>query len=451
MFTLMEHQKTALFMMDANSALGCFYSPGLGKTAIALTWVLRALKDGRIDDALVVCPASLVPNWKDNIVKMRQFEGVSDKDVALLEAKVKVVSFQKTYHVVKRIVKHRNGKTSEVAHQELRGEVDKLWGAVIVDESQGIGSHKSRQTKACITLARLAKYRYIFTGTPISGSTGAGGKDYAKLYGQLNFLNPGMFRSWEQFCHDCILSYDYWGKPSHYNEAKCEALMSEYAISARLEDCVDMPDRTDTVIACELTEKAVYKDMKNGNLAPYGMDIDESGGQYIKMLQVCSGSLKCGKDILRLKTSKDGVLAEILDGTDDRVVVFCQFRVSIDRCAEICRKSGRRTVIFDGRSTSPTWKTFQNGDAEAIVLQYQAGGAGIDLFASHTMVFYEPTLSALLLEQARARIFRKGQTQKCLYYYLSTPGTLEEDVLDAVRNGVEVTEDVLRRMARGEL
>lgn len=45
------------------------------------------------------------------------------------------------------------------------------------------------------------------------------------------------------------------------------------------------------------------------------------------------------------------------------------------------------------------WKDFQDGDARYIVCQYQSGGVGIDLFASHTMVFYEPTMSALLLEQ----------------------------------------------------
>lgn len=451
MYTLMEHQKTAIFMMDANPSLGCFYAPGLGKTAIALHWALAALKDDRIDDALIVCPASLVPNWEANVEKMAMFEGVTPSDVALLKEKVTIRSFQKTYRVTKRTVHHKNGKESVKKDFALRDDVDKLWGAVLIDESQGIGSYKSRQTKACLTLARLAKYRYIFSGTPISGSTKAGGKDYAKLYGQFNFLHPGLFPTWAMFCKDFVTSYDNWGKPRRYNEPACEGLMAEYAIAARLEDCVDMPDRTETVIPCELEEKKVYKDIMEGRIEQYGIELANAGGQYRKVLQVCSGSLKRETDTLTLKTSKDAVLADIIDGTDDKIVVFCNFRASIDRCKAICEDKMRKTVVFDGRSAGPTWKEFQEGDADAIVLQYQAGGAGLDLYAGHTMVFYEPTLSALLLEQAKARIYRKGQTQKCLYYYLSTPDSLESDVLDSVRNGVEVTDDVLCRLAHGRL
>lgn len=451
MYTLMEHQKTAIFMMDANPSLGCFYAPGLGKTAIALHWALAALKDDRIDDALIVCPASLVPNWEANVEKMAMFEGVTPSDVALLKEKVTIRSFQKTYRVMKRTIHHKNGKESVKKDFALRDDVDKLWGAVLIDESQGIGSYKSRQTKACLTLARLAKYRYIFSGTPISGSTKAGGKDYAKLYGQFNFLHPGLFPTWAMFCKDFVTSYDNWGKPRRYNEPACEGLMAEYAIAARLEDCVDMPDRTETVVPCELEEKKVYKDIMEGRIEQYGIELANAGGQYRKVLQVCSGSLKRETDTLTLKTSKDAVLADIIDGTDDKIVVFCNFRASIDRCKAICEDKMRKTVVFDGRSAGPTWKEFQEGDADAIVLQYQAGGAGLDLYASHTMVFYEPTLSALLLEQAKARIYRKGQTQKCLYYYLSTPDTLESDVLDSVRNGVEVTDEVLCRLAHGRL
>lgn len=108
-----------------------------------------------------------------------------------------------------------------------------------------------------------------------------------------------------------------------------------------------------------------------------------------------------------------------MTATDDKVVVFCQFRESVVRVADMLSKHGR-TVRMDGTSNGPVWKEFQDGDARYIVCQYQSGGVGIDLFASHTMVFYEPTMSALLLEQARARIRRKGQNDHQLYYYITT-------------------------------
>ena len=445
---LADHQLYALEMMDSNDALANFYAPGCGKTAIALSWINNALKDGRIKNALVVCPASLVGNWARSIDSASEFEGISDKDVLIMKKAVRITSFQKVYKSEKIPVKHRDGIVTHKRKLNLRPEVDREWGAIIVDESHCIGAHNSIQTKACLTLSKLAKYRFIMTGTPVAG--GKGKEDFSKLYGQLKFLDPNIWKSWTDFCNRYVVAYDRWFKPSSYNVQACRAIMQEYGIVARLEDCYDMPDKTDTLIPCELAEKKVYKDLKTGNILPYGIDIETAGSQYIKMLQICSGSMKRESDTMKLKTSKDEVVRDIIEGTDDKVVVFCNYTASIDRVAEIGRKSGRKVTVFDGRSKGNTWMDFQFGDSDMIVCQYQKGGPGLDLFASHTMILYEPCLSALLLEQSRARIWRKGQENHCTYLYLYTPGTIEENVLRTVRNGVDVTNEMLTRWAHGE-
>ena len=74
--------------------------------------------------------------------------------------------------------------------------------------------------------------------------------------------------------------------------------------------------------------------------------------------------------------------------------------------------------------------------------QYQSGGVGIDLYASHTCVFYEPTMSSLLLDQAKARIRRRGQEKHCLYYHIVTDG-IDRRISDTVRSGVDVTNGML--------
>lgn len=447
-----EHQTYAVEMMDANDALAIFYAPGCGKTAIAIMWVVRALRDGRIRNALVVCPASLVGNWERSIMTADEFEGIRPEDVALMKKCVKVTSFQKVYKTERKAIKHRDGQTTYKRVISLRPEVDREWGAVIVDESHCIGAHNSVQTRSCLTLARLAQHRYIMTGTPVSG--GKGKEDFAKLYGQLKFLNPLIWSSWTQFSNRYVTEVDRWFKPMSYDIPACRALMQEYGIVARLEDCRDMPDKTDRMIPCELEEKKVYNDIKKGNIIPYGIDIEAAGSQYIKMLQICSGSMKRSTDdgdVMHLKTSKDVALADIIEGTDDKIVIFCNYRASVDRVADICRKAGRTTVVYDGRSKGNTWMEFQYGNADAIVCQYQKGGPGLDLFASHTMIMYEPCLSALLLEQSRARIWRTGQENHCTYTYLYTPGTIEEKVLTTVRQGVDVTNKMLEQWAHGEL
>lgn len=446
-FKLAEHQLYCLDLMESNDALGLFCEMGTGKTATALAWVARALRRGEIKDALVICPASLTGNWADAIEKMRLFEGFDESDIVRMRKAIHISSYQKLYRITRKDVKHKNGKISRKRIINLRPEVDRHWGAIIVDEAHAIGAHDSVQTKVCHTLARLTTHRYILTATPVLG--GGRGAAYEKLYGEIRFLDPDKWDTWTQFCRTYVRAYDRWDKPVEFDESACKGLLMDHGVAIRLEDCFDMPGTIDIEIPCKLEEKAVYDDVAGGRGGKYGLDILTGGTVNTKLLQICSGSMKLDEErTLTFKCSKDSALREVLGGTSDKVVIFCQYRASVDRCAEICRKAGRKTVVFDGRSKGETWREFQYGDADALVCQFASGGAGLDLFASSHMVIFEPCRSALLYKQATGRIYRKGQERKCVYTYLHTPG-LETKALTSIRKGVDVTDEMLDRWAHG--
>ncbi len=442
---LMKHQKYAVACMEHMDQMAIFYEAGTGKTAIALTWAIRAIRRGEVRSILVVCPASLVGNWRASIRKMAQFEDVEKEDVEALEEAVTITSYRKLWRNEVSVMMKSDGSTEKKSVRVLAPFADRFWDAAIIDESHAIGGHSSGQTKACLLLAQLAKHRYIMSGTPVSGSTKGSGKDWKKLYGQISFLNPHQWRNWTDFCRQLVLETDNWHNPKSYREAECEAIIQKYGIFAKLESCVDMPGYTDTFIPCELIEKKVYEDFKNKVVRQYNLDPQTGGGMAIKLLQVVSGHYKdSDKAVHQLKTSKDAALEDILTGTEDRVVIFCNFRASVDRCADIAKKLGRKTVIFDGRCHGKaTWEEFQYGDAEVVVIQYQAGGEGIDLIVSHTMVLYEPCRTSLKMSQARARVYRKGQSVFTRYLILCTEGTSEAKVWDSVLNGVDVTDKML--------
>lgn len=440
-----DHQIYAIECMDCTDNLGIFYQPGCGKTAIALTWALESLKNGLIDDVLVICPASLVANWALDIDEFDDFDHVSEADVALLKDKITVISYQKTYKMSKKEVKHRDGYTSTSKEYALRDEVDKPWGAIFIDESQKLGNHKSIQTLTCLKLAKMAQYRFIMSGTPVLGSSKTGGEDLQKLYGQLKFLNNDIWRNWTDFTTRYVTSWSKYYQPLAYKVDELHALMKEMAISMRLEDCYDLPETTLTKIPCKLEEKKAYTDIKAGKRLEYDIEIKAAGGQYGKLLQLCSGHLITNHGTEVLKCSKDDALEEILDGTDDKVVIFCRFTASIDRVKALCEKKKLRTVVYDGRSKGPTWQIFRDGKADVIILQYAAGGTGLNLQISSTMVMYEPCFSTNEWDQATARIRRIGQRKMCRYLILTTPETIEANVYDNVLNGISVTEDMLKR------
>lgn len=211
---------------------------------------------------------------------------------------------------------------------------------------------------------------------------------------------------------------------------------------------MDLPEAVFVKVPCPLVEKATYKDFDKYEFGKYGIEIRTAGVKFQKMLQLCSGSVKTEDGKLTFKTSKDNVLSDILDESDEKLVIFCSYTASIDRCHKICKKKGIESVIFDGRSNGPTWKKFTEGDAQVLIVQYAAGGAGLNLQTARRMVLYEPCFSSLHWTQALARIMRTGQTRSCIYKILVTPKTVEERVLESVMNGVSVTAQTFEEWAR---
>lgn len=449
-YKLMDHQKVTLSMMEANEGLGLFLAMGLGKTAVALTYIYRHLKRGDFPNGvLVVCPASLIASWEQAIEDMINFEGFDRYAVNLLKKHITIRSYQKMYTSTKVLVGRNEDENVYRRKLALRPDVDKYWSCLVIDEAHQCSAHDAAQTKVAIMLAKLSSRRYIMTGTPTHG--GRGKADFSKLYGEIQIITAGKaFKNWTEFSNKAVATVDKWYKPASYNEDYCKRLMEEYSIVYRIEDCIDMPDRVEQDVPCPLVEKTIYLDLGKGDIAKYGIDIQNAGGQYTKMLQVCSGSMKTSDTTtLALKTSKDNALADILNGTDEPVVVFCNYRASIDHAEAVAKKAGRKTVVFDGRSKRETWRDFQAGKADCIVCQYQSGGVGLNLQRSHIMVCYEPCFSSLLLTQALGRVYRKGQQSTVQYYYLVTKGTLEEKVFKLVRSGVDINDKLLRELATG--
>ena len=103
---LAAHQVRITAMMDDIPFLGIFAEAGTGKTMIALSWMHSHLMSGDIENALVVCPAALIPSWKRAIRRIVEF-GYSDLDVEVMNENVTITSYQKIYSLHKVLYPNR--------------------------------------------------------------------------------------------------------------------------------------------------------------------------------------------------------------------------------------------------------------------------------------------------------------------------------------------------------
>ena len=192
-------------------------------------------------------------------------------------------------------------------------------------------------------------------------------------------------------------------------------------------------------------EKSIYKRLhKDSAILEYEVLAENPLSRMIKLRQLCSGHIKNENELIELKHEKLDVLREMIESypDDKKLVIFAEFKYSIRQISKLLDKMKIKYVVLDGEQKNKNiWRNFQSDKSiRIIVCQYQTANAGIDLFASDTIIYYEMTLRSVVLEQSRDRIHRSGQQNKCSYFFLLTKGTIEEQIYKTLVNYQDFSE-----------
>ena len=402
---------------------------------VALFRLLDLLKSGSIEKALVVAPKSALGAWE------RDIELFDELDREILKSAVNCINYDKVW---------RGGDKSSYY---------KKYGCIILDEAHLIKNRSSQRSKFLLKLACKADYRYILTGTPI------GNGQLENIWSLYCFLDPYLergrvysriFGGSYQIFQDryCILNM--YHKPSSYIHVKeLQEIINEYSYRVKKIDCLDLPEKLpDEVIKVDQAEPRLYKKLASESaILEYEILAENPLSRLVKLRQLCSGHIKTEDQLIEVGNNKIPILQEIIEGypEDKKLVIFAEFKYSIGKISELLRKMKVRFVTLDGDQKDKTiWRKFQ-GDKRirVIVCQYQTAAAGIDLFTSDTIIYYEPTLRSNILEQSRDRIHRTGQKEKCSYIHLLTKGTVEVDIYRALAGYSDFSEALFTRYMEG--
>ena len=418
---LYKHQERALDLLADHDAFALFMEQGTGKTIPALIHVTNLLIAGDIENCLIVAPLSTLGSWKRDLEKL---SGLRQR----LAGKITMINYDKVWR---------------------REEYQREWDCIVLDEAHAIAHRTSKRSKCLLGLAKTAKYRYLLTGTPQSNGRL---EDY---YSLMEFLQPGIFGSWREFTAHYTIERRLPGSfvniiCGYRNQEELLETVGQYSFRVMKRDCLDLPDKLpDEVITCELKEKTKYKQALKDFIEEFDMTIGNPLTRVMKLRQISSGFVFDDYGELHaLKCDKLARLEELIDSIDGKVVVFCEFQYSIDAISALLTKKKIKFVSLDGRQKDKTvWRQFQTDETIRVILcQYLTANAGIDLFASSHMVFYEPNLSTTVISQARDRIHRIGQSQPCSYYWLISEDTIEKDIYDRLAEKTDFNNEALRRM-----
>jgi SNF2 family DNA or RNA helicase len=132
---------------------------------------------------------------------------------------------------------------------------------------------------------------------------------------------------------------------------------------------------------------------------------------------------------------------DLLESTEDRLIVFYNFTEEWYQLVEIANELGRPSGVINGMLKQPE---ILDEEGSILFIQYQAGAMGLNLQQANKIIYFSLPLSSELFEQSKKRIHRIGQHKTCFYYYMICTGSIEEKIYKNLCMRRDYTEELFK-------
>ncbi len=391
---------------------------GLGKTLQILAY-LRTAKA----PSLVVCPASLLFNWR--------------REAEHFAPELKVLSIDGSDRAArfKLIPQHDLVLTS---YPLLRRDIDSYrdfhFGAVILDEATHIKNPETQNAQAATALR--GEQRFVLTGTPVENSV-------RDLWSIMNFVLPGYLGSREEFRERYELPI---GRSSEPEQQRLAKRLRPVMLRRLKKDVLqDLPEKLEQTAFCDLSDdqRELYAKLQTEGRKKLDLLAKEKDGNRARMTmlttllrlrQACCDLRLLGQEPAA-RSGKLDLLLELLEEAIDgghRVLIFSQFVTMLNLIRQDLDGLDTPYCYLDGstKDRAGAVDRFQNqSDIPVFLISLKAGGVGLNLAAADTVFHFDPWWNPAVEDQATDRAHRIGQERVVTSYKLITRGTVEEKIL----------------------
>ena len=413
---------------------------GLGKTLQTLAHLAWAREQEGPAPSLVVCPTSLVGNWRQEawkfVPKMRVMSYKGPKRDRLLRFIPLCDLVITSYNMVWRDI-------------EALREIP--WRYVILDEAQYIKNHDTKMSRACKVLQ--ARSKLAVTGTPVENRL-------SELWSLFDFLMPGYLGSHGDFHDRFELPIMRQGKD---NVARALQDRIKPFVLRRLKEQVahDLPEKIQQDYTCYLTGEQIglYQEIAGQESARVEQEVKTRGlaksrmailAAITKLKQVCNHPALLTKDKrVRSRSGKFDafceLLAEMMDA-GDKVLVFSQFTGMLQIMERHLKSERIGYLYLHGGSThrDQLVADFQNDPNKRVfLLSLHAAGVGLNLTAANRVIHYDRWWNPAVENQATDRAYRIGQKRTVFVYKMLTEGTIEEKIAAMQEEKARLSDSVI--------
>jgi SNF2 family DNA or RNA helicase len=411
--TLYPYQQTGFEWLSriADEGLGCILGDemGLGKTVQVIALLLREAKLRKMP-SLVIAPATLLENWRREIVRFAPSLSVS------IHRGQGRSGFPKTIRTYDVVVTSYETAMRDVSILEM---ID--WNVIVLDEAQSIKTPDAQRTVTIKTLPR--RISVAVSGTPVENRL-------RDLWSLMDFAMPGLLGTLRDF----ETRYD----DNVADAATLEPLVTPLILRRLVADVAgDLPPRIDIPQPVELSDESAmrYDALRAQIAAEYG-----AGATLValtKLRMYCTHPFlidgRAGDPLPH--STKYARLLEILDeifAGGEKVLIFTSYTGMADiLLADISSRYAVPCSVIDGRTPvldrQPSVDRFgQVMTASALILNPRAAGTGLNITAANHVIHYNLEWNPAVEDQATARAYRRGQVRPVTVHRLFHPGTVEE-------------------------
>jgi SNF2 family DNA or RNA helicase len=401
---------------------------GLGKTLQAITAITQLKEIDPKARALIVCPTSLLYNWKEELhkfnpkLKAAVIDGVPNQRKKWLQ---KIGDFDVVI------------TSYTLLQKDIDTYAEQLFSYAILDEAQHIKNRGTRNAKSVKMIQ--AAHRLILTGTPIENSLD-------ELWSLMDFLMPGFLSSYDRFIEKYVRVT---GQQQIDNIAYLKKKVSPFILRRMKSDVLqDLPPVSEIQYHCQLsdTQQELYRSYAESALGELKKLVARDGFDKVqihvlatltRLKQICCHPAIFAKEKAEPGDSaKYDLLLEMLQSLIEgghKTVIFSQYTKMLQIMREDLEQRGIPFAYLDGASKNRLGIVKEFNEDRSIpvfLVSLKAGGTGLNLTGADTVIHYDMWWNPAVENQATDRVHRMGQKNSVSSYKLITLGTIEEKIVE---------------------
>ncbi len=400
---------------------------GLGKTLQAIVAISQLHRQNK-KVSLIVCPTSLLYNWKEEFhkfnagIKALVIDGVPSQ-------RKKMIENHAQHHVL--ITSYTLLQKDIESYKAIN------FSYVILDEAQHIKNRGTRNAKSVKMVQ--AEHRLILSGTPIENSLD-------ELWSLFDFLMPGFLSGYERFVEKYVRVS---GAEQVKNLEYLRKKVAPFILRRMKADVLDdLPPVSENVYHCQLSavQQELYRSYAASARDELTKLVQRDGFDRVqihvlatltRLKQICCHPAIFAKEKPESgDSSKYDMLMDLLQTLIEgkhKTVIFSQYTRMLQIMRGDLEQKGIRFEYLDGSSKNrlEVVKKFNEDAAIPVFLvSLKAGGTGLNLVGADTVIHYDMWWNPAVENQATDRVHRIGQKNSVSAYKLITLGTIEEKIAE---------------------